>query len=205
MIYQLKWNANDTAGYIVNDIYPKGYVFEDPLLKPILANTAYESLIYDELTNTYTLIINSVETDMTAAQKIEVLNACSGWVDTTYIYEELAFDIHVKNKKTALKAFFNTSVEQMVPNVTAHEMASWRKQEEEARAWVVDTTAPTPMIDILLVARDLGEAKVELVDKIILNADANLEIYSEYLGRFQKAIRLVDAATTKEELQAIGF
>ena len=205
MKYQLRWDAETESGYVVNDIYSRGYVFGDPLLKPVLENTGYESLIYDELTNTYNIIINGVETAMSAAQKIEGLNACSGWVDTSHLSVELTLATHADNRKKAIKAFFTNSVNQLVPNLTSHEMVSWRKQEDEARAWLDSNLAVTTIIDILLVERDLNETKAELVDKIIINADLYITTYAGYLGRFQKAIRLIDAATTKDEINLIGF
>ena len=81
----------------------------------------------------------------------------------------------------------------MVGNVTLHEIASWRKQEEQARAWLADNTVSTPTVDGLLVTRALGETKAELVAKIIANADAYEMAYAPLLGKFQALSRQIDA------------
>lgn len=108
-------------------------------------------------------------------------------------------------RKLELELEFNKLVVGIVPNTPPHEMASWGKQEHEARAWDADNSAPTPMIDIMLVSRDAGESKEELVHKIIDKASAYQQTYADYLGRFHKVMRLVEEATTEEELKAISF
>jgi hypothetical protein len=86
-----------------------------------------------------------------------------------------------------------------------HEMVSWRKQEEESRAWNDDNSVATPMIDILLVERDRGETKQELVDKIIANADAYTALYAQRLGEYQKALKQLSEATTEEEIDGVAY
>ena len=85
----------------------------------------------------------------------------------------------------------------------AYELSSFVKQENEARAWLANNTVNTPFIDGLLIARDLGETKAELVDKVILNADAYATAYSQILGKFQKISKKIALATTKDELSML--
>jgi len=88
---------------------------------------------------------------------------------------------------------FDTDIKNIVGDVTIHVIASWRKQEDQARAWLVDNTIPTPTIDGLLSTRALGETKAELVTKVIANADAYETAYAPLLGKFQARSRQIDA------------
>lgn len=59
------------------------------------------------------------------------------------------------------------------------ERETWATQEREARAWVLDNTAPTPMLDGILIA---GEAKADLVASVIAKADALKAASSAIIG-----------------------
>lgn len=67
----------------------------------------------------------------------------------------------------------------------ASEVASWGKQELEARAFVKSSTSATPLIDTLIVARGKGETKADLANKIIAVSDAYAAKSGEIVGRYQ--------------------
>jgi len=107
-----------------------------------------------------------------------------------------------ENKNNEITNSFNNSVE-AITTALPHEMISWRKQEDEARAYTADNTVATPFIDAQLVTRDLGEKKDDLVSKIIANADAYQVAYATLLGKFQNLTNKISVATTVDELNLI--
>jgi len=110
-----------------------------------------------------------------------------------------------KLRETKASEILN-AFDKAVSNITTalpHEMVSWRKQEDEARAYVADNTVATPFIDAQLVTRNLGETKEELVNKIIANADAYQIAYATLLGKYQNLTKAIEKATTTDELDLI--
>lgn len=92
---------------------------------------------------------------------------------------------------------FNKACDVITQNAPPKEIDSWKKQEDEARAWVTDNTAPTPLIDGLLLSRALaGETKAILVQKIIDNSDLWATAYSEVLGTYQNRTKRINSPTT---------
>lgn len=216
--YELKWNEENKAGYVVNDVYPNGYVFEDASQKPDIG-FEYSDLNYSESSDVYYVVINDNKIELINDDKLNVLNACSGFVDTRLMTPETSLESLKDMKKKILSAQFTSEVNSIVGGATYFETASWRKQEEQARAWTLDNTVVTPLIDSLLETRNIGkvertteplevtegiaETKAELVAKIIGKADAYEAIFGQLLGNYQTRISAVDAATTVEELQVV--
>jgi len=106
------------------------------------------------------------------------------------------------SKTNEITNSFNNAVE-AITTALPHEMVSWRKQEDEARAYNADNTVATPFIDAQLVTRDLGETKDELIAKVIANADAYQVAYATLLGKFQNLTNKISIATTVDELNLI--
>ena len=65
----------------------------------------------------------------------------------------------------------------------ASEVLSWPKQEAEARAFVANPDATTPLLDALAATR--GIDKVELTRRVILKADAFAQLSGAAIGRRQ--------------------
>jgi len=124
-----------------------------------------------------------------------------GIVEEEFTEKEM-IDTAIKEKKIELKNSFNTNAS-LITTALPHEMASWDKQESQARAWNDDNTVVTPIIDELLTARNFGETKQDLVNKIIGNADAYEVVYGQLLGKYQNLISQVDSATTIADVEAI--
>lgn len=99
---------------------------------------------------------------------------------------------------------FNEACNVITENAPSKEIDSWKKQEDEARAWSADNTAPTPLIDGLLTSRGLGETKAQLVQKIIENADNWAIAYSDVLGVYQNRVKRINSPTaTLADIEAV--
>ena len=106
-----------------------------------------------------------------------------------------------KSKINEITQAFNDAVETLT-TALPHEMVSWRKQEDEARAYTADNTVATPFIDAQVATRQL-ETKDELVAKIIANADAYQVAYAGLLGKYQNLSNAISIATTIDELNLV--
>ena len=107
------------------------------------------------------------------------------------------------NKINELTTMFSTAVKG-ITQALPHEMVSWRKQEDEARAYIINNTSPTPFLDAMLATRAVkGETKTTLVNKIIANADAYSIAYASLLGKYQNKIKLTNLSKTKKDLNSI--
>lgn len=72
---------------------------------------------------------------------------------------------------------FEDSVAQLTSSTPQSEISTWIKQESEAREWLKDKSAVTPLIDAICANR--GVEKDYLVSKIIEKSDA----YAVEIGR----------------------
>ena len=66
-------------------------------------------------------------------------------------------------------ADFEAAISSLTSSVPVSEISTWTKQEQEARAYLLDSNASTPFIDAICLARDCD--KSYLVGKIIEKAD----------------------------------
>ena len=109
--------------------------------------------------------------------------------------------------KAIKKAQINGAFEQTMQMITAgypqDEIASWGKQEQEARAFVADAESATPLIGALSATR--GVEKSDLVGRIIYKADAFAQISGQLIGKRQALEDAIDAAETAEALEAISW
>jgi len=103
-----------------------------------------------------------------------------------------------------LQAEFDKQVS-MLSTAMPHEMTSWRKQEEQARAWNADNAVATPIIDAILATRNLGETKQQFVDIVIRNADAYESQYGAMLGKFHKLSKAILDASTIVVVESISW
>ena len=82
-------------------------------------------------------------------------------------------------------------------------MATWRTQEDEARAYTADNTVDTPMLSELIIARGMDETVADLAAKVIANADAYRAAYTPLLGKYQSLTNQIGLATTVDEVNLI--
>ena len=201
-MYIIKWDSVTESGYVVNEVYPKGYVFEGVAQKPVLG-FEYEDITFDEIHNLFEAVVNGKVVVLTTSQQTQVKEAVMMWVDTTYVSAEQTLEIHRANTVLAISDRFDYLVSQLAPHTSSHEMASWATQEAEAIAYSNDTSAPTPLLSELVLSRDVGETLSTLVDLVLLKAQAYRLAYGKLLGRSHKLLKIIEGATTKEELQAV--
>lgn len=110
--------------------------------------------------------------------------------------------------RTAQADLINAACESAIAAIRAGypegEVLSWPKQEAEARAFVADANAPTPLLDALATARELNKA--ELAARVIAKADAFAALSGQLIGRRQRLIDQLDALgedATAEQVAAV--
>ena len=110
--------------------------------------------------------------------------------DSNYIYKIENNEV-VKTEKTdstyllsKANADFETAISSLTSSIPTSEISTWTKQEQEARAYLLDSTASTPFIDATCLAR--GCEKSYLVGKIIEKADAYAVAVGTLTGVRQK-------------------
>lgn len=81
------------------------------------------------------------------------------------------------------------------------EISTFDKQEAEARAYMADPTAPTPLLSALAKAR--GLSMDELVKRVIAKADAFAAASGYIIGQRQTLEDQLDTCKTLEEVQSI--
>ncbi len=107
-------------------------------------------------------------------------------------------------KRQSINAEFEQSIQQITAGYPASETSSWGKQEAEARAYVADAAAITPLIDALSTAR--GVTKAELATRIIAKADLFATVSGQLIGYRQSledAINALPDTATAEDVAAI--
>lgn len=109
-------------------------------------------------------------------------------------------------KISEINADFEQSMQQITNGYPSNEVSSWSKQETEARAFVANNAAATPLIDALASSRSVNKA--ELVTRIIAKADLFAEISGTLIGRRQGLeddLDALPATATPEEIAAITW
>lgn len=84
------------------------------------------------------------------------------------------------------------------------ERESWGKQEDEAKAWKGNGTAPTPFIDGMLKSQP-GKSKQALADKIAAKADALADLTGQLTGKRHDLEEQIEAATDVPTVGAITW
>lgn len=193
----LKWNQELESGYVLNNVYPKGYVFEGVAQKPIL-HIDYQDVNYDESVDVYTLTINESTRIMTDEEKSLVKAVAVKFTDTRYVGTKT-----VQDKKlellTALTSGFNYHVSGLAGGTPSHEMDSWVTQQAEAEAYIMDNAKVTPLIDSILETRGDKYTKLEFCYKVLEKAIFYKANYGKLLGAYNKELDEVEAINTEEE------
>ena len=83
------------------------------------------------------------------------------------------------------------------------EIDTWTRQALEARAYDADNSAATPLLDGIASSR--GIDRVELIGRAKAKADASDAILMATIGKRQKLVDEIDAATVESELDVIGW
>jgi hypothetical protein len=111
------------------------------------------------------------------------------------------------NAKTAklseVTAEYNASISALIGGTDKFEIASWTKQEAEARAYIANNSVATPLLSGMVAARGLGETVEQFAKIVIAKADAYQAAYATILGSYQAKQKAIAAATTVEQVEAI--
>lgn len=109
-------------------------------------------------------------------------------------------------KTLEINSSFEASMLPIINGIPAIERESWKKQETEARAYIIDGAASTPLIDALAATRGVG--KSELVSRIITKADLFATISGQLIGKRQAledAVNALPESATPEDIAAISW
>jgi len=199
------------AGKNVVSINGEIFMLDTPLVKTIFYSGGkhfeqMENNTANEVSN-LDFIYDAVNAQLEKNYSVDAPNEYSVFDAVLKVWEidankYLAFKKRIKTSEIVGK--HEEIVQAMIGQVPNEELASWPKQEEQARAWNADNTVVTPLIDGLLTGRAIaGETKQILVDKIIQNADAYEAAYAPVLGNYQSKMKLITAATTSTQVDAI--
>ena len=108
--------------------------------------------------------------------------------------------------KAAKLSEINAAADRAIATLTAtypdRELATFDKQESEARAYAADATASTPLLSALAQAR--GIPLDELVRRVLAKADAFAVASGSIIGQRQALEDRLDACATMEDVQGIA-
>ena len=93
-------------------------------------------------------------------------------------------------------------LESLTPTYPERELTTFDKQESEARAYLADATASTPLLSALAAARGIELA--DLVQRVIAKADAFAVASGSIIGQRQALEDRLDAAQTVDGVQSIS-
>ena len=108
-------------------------------------------------------------------------------------------------QKLDLTVAFTSNVGALSNKTTSHEMSSWSVQIEEAKAIKNNESVSTPLIETLVVTRNLGETKTQLAEKIISKYNTYNVEYGKLLGKYQSLCKQVENSTKVEDIEKITW
>lgn len=111
-----------------------------------------------------------------------------------YVPPVVSVDNLRKFKKEEIVMAYEEAMQELVKDYPLKERETWRKQEEQARAYLEDNATSTPGLDAL--ALSSGRDKDDLVSAIISKADALLVATLTLTGKKQALITQIDNVST---------
>ena len=107
------------------------------------------------------------------------------------------------DKLAEINAVCQSTLEALTPTYPERELTTFDKQESEARAYLADPTASTPLLSALAAARGIELA--DFVGRVIAKADAFTIASGFIIGQRQALEDRLDAAQTVDDVQAVIF
>lgn len=98
-------------------------------------------------------------------------------------FERYAFDFCKKNQLLNINRACQNELDQLTKSYPAGEVSTFDKQEAEAKTYIADSNAKTPLIDALAAARAIE--KPELVNRIIAKSEVFSELSGSLIGKRQ--------------------
>lgn len=111
-----------------------------------------------------------------------------------------------QKKRLEINSAFEQSIQQITAGYPASEKSSWLKQESEARAFIANHSAPTPLVDHLSAER--GVPKSELVTRILAKSDLFAAASGQLIGKRQRLedqLDILDESATAADWDAISW
>ena len=105
----------------------------------------------------------------------------------------------ISNLNAAAQAFINAAAE--IDKVPDFEVQTWSIQAAEARAWAVDKTAPTPVLDQIAASRGIDADKLKAA--ALRKTLAYEKLTAHVAGQRQALQSKIEAAKTQAELEKI--
>lgn len=93
-------------------------------------------------------------------------------------------------ERAKIEQAYNSRIDVLVAGYPEKVRETWPSQESEARAWLLDNTAPTPTLDGIV--ERSGRDKAALVNSIITKADYFKRESGRALGDMQAALAAID-------------
>lgn len=106
----------------------------------------------------------------------------------------------------SINSSFQKAMTTVVVGYPEKEISSWAKQESEARAYVANNTANTPLIDALATARNIP--KSDLVTRIINKADLFATASGQLIGKrhsLEDKLNALPSTAKAEDVEAIAW
>lgn len=189
-IYHYDRATNQYLGTSVADVDP---LKPGSYLMPALATTAQppvtganQAAIYQPATNDWTVVPDyrghkywladrseHTITELTVEPPIDALDALPAFTPSETAAHRVMY----------LNGACSIALSDILNKYPAAELATWPRQEQEARAYQLDPAAPIPFIDAVATARGITAA--ELVTRIITKADAYATTAAVAIGKRQ--------------------
>lgn len=109
------------------------------------------------------------------------------------------FSLSVSEKIKELKGWHDAQTEAMKAKYSKSEVESFLDKRNEAMAWRVDNTAPTPYVDSMSGGNETE--RVALLNAILAKVDAAAQLEAYVLSKRDA----IEACTTQAELEAITW
>lgn len=116
-------------------------------------------------------------------------------------YPELSLDEAKAAKLSEINAAADRAIAKLTATYPDREIATFDKQESEARAYTADPTSSTPFLSGLSQAR--GVPLDELVRRVLAKADAFTAASGFIIGRYQNLKDRLDVCKTLEDIKSI--
>lgn len=110
----------------------------------------------------------------------------------------------IANQIAQINRDFELAMQKITTGYPPNEITSWSKQETEARAYVADANAATPLLDALAEGR--GLTKADLASRILYKADLFAAVSGQLIGKRQGLEDVLDALpgeATAEDVEAV--
>lgn len=154
------------------------------------------------------VVVNMIEADATHATNVGAVLATGSAVGDLYDGEVFTKPVvSLSDLKTAKMLEVNSAFESVITTMkagyTEDEIKSWDKQENEARAYVLDAGATVPLLTAMATAG--GTTVSALVTRVIIKADLWATNYGAELGKKQGLEDAILVAATAHDVAAVSW